>query len=55
METKMEKEGFFGRLKKGLAKTRDNIVRSIDAVFYDASCIDEDFGTGCGYRLEKIC
>ena len=39
----MEKEGFFGRLKKGLAKTRDNIVRSIDAVFYDASCIDEDF------------
>ena len=43
METKMEKEGFFGRLKKGLAKTRDNIVRSIDAVFYDASCIDEDF------------
>ena len=43
METKMEKEGVFGRLKKGLAKTRDNIVRSIDAVFYDASCIDEDF------------
>lgn len=39
----MEKEGFFGRLKKGLAKTRENIVRSIDAVFYDASCIDEDF------------
>ena len=39
----MEKEGFFGRLKKGLAKTRDNIVRSIDAVFYDASCIDEEF------------
>ncbi len=39
----MEKEGFFGRLKRGLAKTRENIVRSIDAVFYDASCIDEDF------------
>lgn len=39
----MEKEGFFGRLKKGLAKTRENIVRSIDTVFYDASCIDEDF------------
>ena len=39
----MEKEGFFGRLKRGLAKTKENIVRSIDAVFYDASCIDEDF------------
>ena len=39
----MEKEGFFGRLKRGLAKTRENIVRSIDAVCYDASCIDEDF------------
>ena len=38
-----EKGGFFSRLKKGLAKTRDNIVKSIDAVFYDASCIDEDF------------
>ena len=40
---KQEKQGFFSRLKQGLAKTRDNIVRSIDAVFYDASCIDEDF------------
>lgn len=39
----MEREGFFSRLKQGLTKTRDNIVRSIDAVFYDASCIDEDF------------
>ena len=39
----MEKEGFFGRLKRGLAKTRETLVRSIDAVFYDASCIDEDF------------
>ena len=39
----MEKKGFFSRLKEGLAKTRDNIVRSIDAVFYDASCIDEEF------------
>ena len=38
-----EKGGFFSRLKKGLAKTRDNIVKSIDAVFYDASCIDEEF------------
>ncbi|MBR3606442.1 MAG: signal recognition particle-docking protein FtsY [Lachnospiraceae bacterium] len=39
----MEKESFFSRLKKGLTKTRDNIVRSIDAVFYDSSCIDEEF------------
>ncbi len=39
----MEKQGFFSRLKQGLSKTRDNIVRSIDAVFYDASCIDEEF------------
>ena len=40
---KQEKQGFFSRLKQGLTKARDNIVRSIDAVFYDASCIDEDF------------
>ena len=40
---KQEKQGFFSRLKQGLAKTRDNIVKSIDTLFYDASCIDEDF------------
>ena len=40
---KQEKQGFFSRLKQGLTKTRDNIVRSIDTLFYDASCIDEDF------------
>lgn len=39
----MEKQGFFSRLKQGLSKTRDNIVKSIDTLFYDASCIDEDF------------
>ena len=39
----MEKKGFFSRLKEGLTKTRDNIVKSIDTLFYDASCIDEDF------------
>ncbi|MGN0307128.1 MAG: signal recognition particle-docking protein FtsY [Lachnospiraceae bacterium] len=39
----METEGFFGRLKRGLSKTRDNIVKGIDTFFYDASCIDEDF------------
>ena len=40
---KQEKQGFFSRLKQGLTKTRDNIVKSIDTLFYDASCIDEDF------------
>ncbi|MBQ3104900.1 MAG: signal recognition particle-docking protein FtsY [Lachnospiraceae bacterium] len=36
-------ESFFSRLKKGLTKTRESIVRGIDTVFYDASCIDEAF------------
>lgn len=35
--------GFFERLKAGLAKTRDNIVSGIDAVFGGYSAIDEDF------------
>ncbi len=38
-----EKLGFFGRLKAGLAKTRDNIVNSMDDIFSGASEIDEDF------------
>ncbi len=38
-----EKKGFFTRLKEGLAKTRDNIVRGIDSVFSGFSEIDEDF------------
>lgn len=38
-----EKLGFFGRLKAGLAKTRNNIVRGIDNVFSGFSNIDEDF------------
>ena len=38
-----EKKGFFSRLKAGLNKTRDNIVAGIDAVFYGASEIDDDF------------
>lgn len=37
------KKGFFGRLKEGLTKTRENIVRSIDNVFSGFSNIDEDF------------
>lgn len=38
-----EKKGFFGRLKAGLTKTRDNIVHGIDAVFNGYSMIDEEF------------
>ena len=38
-----EKKGFFGRLKAGLTKTRNNIVHGIDAVFGGFSSIDEDF------------
>ena len=38
-----EKKGFFARLKEGLTKTRDNIVRGIDRVFSGFSAIDEDF------------
>ncbi len=38
-----EKKSFFGRLKAGLTKTRDNIVRGIDDLFNGFSDIDEDF------------
>lgn len=38
-----EKKGFFGRLVKGLAKTRDNIVSGIDNIFSGFSSIDDDF------------
>lgn len=38
-----EKKSFFGRLKEGLSKTRDNIVHGIDSVFSGFSNIDEDF------------
>lgn len=38
-----EKKGFFARLKAGLTKTRDNIVRGIDSVFNGFARIDEDF------------
>lgn len=38
-----EKKGFFARLKEGLTKTRDSIVRGIDSVFNGFSAIDEDF------------
>ncbi len=38
-----EKRGFFSRLKAGLSKTRDNIVKGIDNVFSGFSAIDDDF------------
>lgn len=38
-----EKKGFFSRLREGLTKTRNNIVKGIDAVFSGFSSIDEDF------------
>ncbi len=38
-----EKKGFFARLKSGLTKTRENIVRGIDSVFNGFSAIDDDF------------
>ncbi|MDE7224984.1 MAG: signal recognition particle-docking protein FtsY, partial [Acetatifactor sp.] len=38
-----EKKGFFSRLKEGLSKTRNNIVRGIDNVFNGFSAIDGDF------------
>ncbi|MBQ9143057.1 MAG: signal recognition particle-docking protein FtsY [Lachnospiraceae bacterium] len=38
-----EKKGFFSRLKAGLTKTRENIVKGIDSLFSGFSAIDEDF------------
>lgn len=35
--------GFFGRLKEGLSKTRENIVSGIDSIFAGFSSIDDDF------------
>ncbi len=35
--------GFFGRLKEGLTKTRNNIVNGIDSVFNGFSSIDDEF------------
>jgi len=43
MKEEKEKIGFFGRLKAGLTKTRENIVKGIDSVFSGFSAIDEDF------------
>jgi len=38
-----EKKGFFSRLRDGLTKTRNNIVKGIDSVFSGFSSIDSDF------------
>ena len=35
--------GFFSRLKGGLTKTRDNMVKGLDNVFHGYSEIDDDF------------
>lgn len=43
MDEEKEKKGFFARLKAGLTKTRDSIVRGIDSVFNGFSSIDDDF------------
>lgn len=40
---KEEKQGFFGRLKAGLSKTRNQIVKGIDSVFNGFTNIDDDF------------
>lgn len=34
---------FFAKLQQGLSKTRDNIAKGMDSVFYGSSNIDEDF------------
>ena len=38
-----QKSGFFSKLVKGLAKTRNSIANGIDAIFSGFSSIDEDF------------
>ncbi len=38
-----EKKGFFGKLKQGLSKTRNNLVKGIDSLFSGFSELDDDF------------
>ena len=38
-----ERKGFISRLREGLTKTRNNIVKGIDSVFSGFSSIDEEF------------
>ena len=42
-EEKEEKISVFGRLKKGLKKTRNSIVNGLDYVFLDYEEINDDF------------
>lgn len=42
-EEVQKKKGFFGKLKDGLSKTRNNIVSGIDNIFNAFTSIDEDF------------
>lgn len=42
-EPKKKKKGFFSRLVEGLAKTRNNIISGIDAIFSHFSSINEEF------------
>lgn len=43
MEEQKKKTGFFGKLVKGLTKTRDNILGGVDQVLSGFTKIDEDF------------
>ena len=38
-----EKKSFFARLREGLTKTRNNIVKGFDSVFFGYSVIDDEF------------
>ena len=38
-----EKKSFFARLREGLTKTRNNIVKGFDSVFSGYSVIDDEF------------
>ncbi len=42
-EEEVEHEGFFRRLVRGLAKTRDSFIAGIDSIFGRFSSIDDDF------------
>ena len=38
-----EKRGFFGKLARGLSKTRDRIAAGFDSIFSGFSGLDDDF------------
>ena len=49
-----EKKGFFRRLADGLAKTRNNIVSGMDAIFNGFSDIDDDFYDEIGLSEAEV-